>query len=105
MRFNAIFSYSRTVFCRNNLVTNQICKLRFLVRSLNISKEYHSYYELPHEMSQMKAWECAMFVSQYCSTNMKTSVPGSILQFKKNFLRYEVDALAMNVEEARGQNA
>ena len=33
--------------------------------------------DLPHEMSQIDDCDCAMFVSQHCSANIKASAQGS----------------------------
>ena len=45
--------------------------------------------------------DCAMFVSQHCSNNIKASAQGSSLKFKEGLSRNQVEAPAINVQEAR----
>ena len=52
-------------------------------------------------MSQIKDWDCAMFISQQQSANIKASARGSSWKFRKR--SSQVEAPAINVVETRGQ--
>ena len=53
----------------------------------------------------MEDWDCAMFVSQHCSANIKASAQSSSLKFKERLLRNQVEALALNLEKTREQSS
>ena len=55
-------------------------------------------------MSQIDDCDCAMFDSQHCSANIKASAQGSSWKFKEGLSRNQVDAPAINVDEARDKN-
>ena len=52
-------------------------------------------------MSQINDCDCAMFVSQHCSVNIKASAQGSSWKFKTGLSRKQVKAPAINVNESR----
>ena len=64
------------------------------------SHKCHTLLDLPHKMSQIDDCDCAMFVSQHCSANIKASAQGSSWKFKKGLSRNQVAAPAINVGEA-----
>ena len=52
-------------------------------------------------MSQLHDCDCAMFVSQHCSVNIKASAQGTSGKFKKVLSRNQVEAPTIKVDEAR----
>ena len=59
------------------MATNQSWKQRLLVESVYFRHICRTVLELFHEMSHIDDCDCAMFVSQHCSANIKASAQGS----------------------------
>ena len=59
--------------------------------------------ELSHEMSQIDACDCAVFVSQHCSANIKASDKAQV-EKSRGFSRNQVVAPARKVEESRDKS-
>ena len=102
MHFNAIFTRTHGFYSvGKNLATNQSWKQRLLVESVYFRHICHTLLDLSHEMSQIDQCDCAMFVSQHCSANIKASAQGSSWKFKNGLSRNQVEAPVLNVDEAR----
>ena len=97
----SIFLEIMVSFLGKNLATNQSWKQRLLVESVYFRRICHTLLDLTPEMSQIDGCDCAMFVSQHCSANIKASAQGSSWKFEKGLSRNQVEAPAINVGEVR----
>ena len=75
LRFNAISSHNHGFFRREKFGNEpklETAIARFIIRHI-----CDTVSELPHKMSQIEDWACAMFVSQHHSATIKASAQGS----------------------------
>ena len=96
-------SYSRFLFCEEIFSTKQSWRQRLVVISFLIRHISYTLLKLPHKMSQLEHWNCAMCVFHYCSVNIKVPAQGSSRKFKERLSRNQIESPAVNLVEALRQ--